>query len=765
MLKSIALLLFVLLISPVPIALAQSAQRDSTIFPVAEIIHEDDDVVVTASRYDDTVHLSRTNITAAELKFREPDLPIPMLLQDVPGVFSYSDAGSGLGYTYVKIRGFDQRRVGVLVNGIPFNDPEDHQLWWVNMPDFAASLEDVQVQRGVTNSMGGLSAMGGTVNLETSRLRRQESGRVTFAGGSYGFNQQALTYHTGDLKGGFRSMARLSRQNSDGYRQRSAVDQWGVFWSGLWENERSTLQMNIYTGRELTHHAWYSSPEAELDRDRTHNPEAYHNAVDNFRQPHYELHHSYYLNDGLTFKNSIYYVKGEGYYENFKDGERAEDYGLDLFLGLDPDQDVDLVRQKWVRKEQAGWAPRMKYDHGNGQLVVGGDLYTFHSNHWGDVLGVAGFTPGDFTGGDFKYHHYTGDKDAISVYVNEQYRPTEGLTLMADLQLQHKRYDMMQEEAGNFTGDLRNAYRVTYDFFNPKGAIHYQFPGTVAGGRVASYASVGVSQREPADNDLFDTWDGADDLGVTPLFGRSEQVLDPVSGEVQYVRWFDPLVKEEKVVDYEVGVSASGERVSFTLGGYWMDFTDEIVPYGGVDEDGYGIRGNAGKTLHRGLELGLRAKMSAEHQLILAASRSWDEFDTFVFTDYDGTQTDYSGNPIALFPEHLLSAALQSRLGNNLTARLRVRNVGRQYLDNTGDQSRSIEPWTTTDISLWFDMGATGLNWLDGATAYVHLRNLGDVEYETTGYYDPWAGAEENQKRHYTPGPGRNFAVGVNYDF
>jgi len=765
MLKSIALFLFVLLLFPVQAALALSAERDSTIFPVAEIIHEDDDVVVTASRYDDAVHLSRTNITAAELKFREPDLPIPMLLQDVPGVFSYSDAGSGLGYTYLKIRGFDQRRVGVLINGIPFNDPEDHQLWWVNMPDFAASLEDVQVQRGVTNSMGGLSAMGGTVNLETSRMRDQQSGRVTFAGGSYGFNQQALTYHTGDLKGGFRSMARLSRQNSDGYRQRSAVDQWGVFWSGLWESDRSTLQMNIYTGRELTHHAWDSSPASELAKDRTHNPEAYHNAVDNFRQPHYELHHSYYLNDALTFKNSVYYVKGEGYYENFKDEERAGDYGLDLFLGLDPDDEVDLVRQKWVRKEQVGWAPRMKYDHGNSRLVVGGDLYNFHSNHWGDVLGVEGFTPWDFTDGDFKYHHYTGEKDAFSVYVNEMFRPTESLTLMADLQFQHKRYDMMQEEAGNFVGDLRNAYQVTYDFFNPKGAIHYQFPGEVAGGRVASYASVGVSQREPADNDLFDTWQGADDLGVTPLFGRSEEVRNPSTGQVEYVRWFDPLVKEEKVVDYEAGVSVSGQRVSFTLGGYWMDFTDEIVPYGGVDEDGYGIRGNAGKTLHRGLELGLRAKVATQHDLIIAASRSWDEFDEFIFTDYDGTQTDYSNNPIALFPEHLLSAAWRSRLTNSFVARMRVRNVGRQYLDNTGNESRSIEPWTTVDLSLWFDLGATGLNWLDGATAYLHLRNLGDVEYETTGYYNPWGGADYSGENHYTPGAGRNFALGVNYDF
>ena len=765
MLKSIACLLFICLLFPLSLVRAQSAARDSTIFPVAEIIHEDEDVVVTASRYDDTVHLSQTNITAAELKFREPDLPIPMLLQDIPGVFSYSDAGSGLGYTYLKIRGFDQRRVGVLVNGIPFNDPEDHQLWWVDMPDLAASVQDIQVQRGVSNSMGGLAAMGGTVNLVTSSLRHQPSGRVTLAAGSYGFNQQAITYHTGELGSGFRSMARISRQDSDGYRQRSAVQQWGVFWSGLWENERSTLQLNIYTGHELTHHAWDSSPASALELDRTHNPETYHNAVDDFRQPHYELHHSYYVNDNVTFSNSLYYVQGEGFYENFKDGERAADYGLDLFLGLADSTEVDLIRQKWVRKDQVGWVPRMLYDHGNGRLVVGADLYTFHSNHWGDVLGVAGYTPDDLVGRDMKYHHYTGDKDAYSVYLNEMYKLTEGLTLMADLQFQHKRYDMIQEQAGNFVRDLRNAYRVEYDFFNPKGALHYQWPGTVAGGRVATYASVGVSQREPADNDLFDTWQGADDLGVQPLFGRGVEVLNVDTGQVEYVQWYDPLVKEEKVVDYEAGLSVAGENVSFTLGGYWMDFTNEIVPFGGVDEDGNGIRGNAGQTLHRGLELGLRARVFDGHDLILAASRSWDEFEEFIFTDYDGSQSDFGGNPIALFPEHLLSVAWRARLHHGLTARLRARNVGRQYLDNENNDSRTIDPWTTLDLSLWFDLGTLGLATFDGASAYLHFRNMGAVKYETTGYYNPWGGADYSGENHYTPGAGRNFAVGVNYDF
>ena len=717
--------------------------------------HETEEIVVTASRYDTTVHLNQTNVTAEDLEFREPDLPMPMLLQDVPGIFSYSDAGSNLGYTYVKIRGFDQRRVGVLINGIPFNDPEDHNLWWVNMPDLATSTQDIQIQRGVSNSVGGLTAMGGTINIITKRLEQKEQGRVSLGAGSYGFNRQMITYQTGELKGGFRSSLRLSRQGSDGYRQRTGVDQWGVFWSGEHHSERSTTRINIFTGREVTHHGWNASPASELEKDRTHNPETYHNAVDDFQQPHYELHNDLFLSDGWTLKNSIYYVQGEGYYENFKDDEAAEDYALDQHLGLGANEEVDLIRRKYVRKDQVGWVPRLLFEHDKGRFSIGGDTYKFHSNHWGNVMNVAGYTPDDFIDPQFKYHEYVGDKKAYSLYANERYEIIRGLTLMGDLQYQHKEYDFLQREVGNFVGDLRNGYTVDYDFFNPKGGVHWQ-AGRIAGGHTALYGSVGVNHREPTDNELFDTWDGADDLGTDPLFNHSREVLKG-DGTVDYVQWWDPRITEEKVIDYEGGISWAGSFLSFTLGGYWMDFTNEIVPYGGVNEDGYGIRGNAAKTLHRGLELGLRAKINNGNTLAVAASRSWDEYDVFDFYDWDGTYSDFSGNPIALFPEHLLSVSWQAQWNPGVRTQVRVRNVGKQYLDNTGNEERTIDPWTTLDLSLWFDLDRIGLQSLAAAQAFIHVRNIGDVEYETSGYY--------YIENNYIPAAGRNFAVGVDYDF
>jgi len=730
-----------------PAARAAEAPSDS--------VYHADDIVVTASRYDQDTRLNVTNITHEELKLREPDLELPMLLQSVPGVFSYNDAGSGLGYTYLKIRGFDQRRVGVLFNGIPFNDPEDHQVWWVDMPDLASSVQDIQVQRGVTNSIGGMTAIGGTVNIISADLAKKPGGKVSLNAGSYGFSRQMMNYQTGDLGGGLSMSFRLSRQESDGYRDRSGHEGWGFFWSGQHQTEKSTTRINIYTGKELTHHAWDAAPESLLKVNRKANVETYHNAIDNFTQPHYEVHNTWYFNDALSLTNRLYYIKGEGYYENFKEEERAGDYALDTLPGVGPDDDIDLIRQKWVRKEHLGWVPGLNWEQGRGRMLVGGDWYTFHSNHWGDVLWADGYSTADFTD-QFKYHEYTGDKDAWSAYVNQRVWITEGLILTADVHYQHKKYRFQQDEVGNFAGVDRHAYTVKYDFFNPKGSINWELPGAVGGGTMAFYGSAGINHREPTDGELFDTWQSGSDLGVQPLFHSSREILKG-DGSVDYLEWSGAMVRPERVVDFEIGTGWQSRAVSVTVGGYWMDFEDEIVAYGGVGEDGSGIRGNAEETSHRGVELGLRAQIGRGHSLAVAGSRSWDKYEKFLFTDWDGSVSDLSGNPIALFPEHLLMVSWDTDWRGAIRSRIRVRNTGKQYLDNTGDEERTIDSWTTLDLSLWFDLAGMGWRAMDGASVFVHARNLGDTEYETWGY---WYG-----ENWYTPAAGRNFAVGVDYEF
>ncbi len=746
--RACRLLMPVLLLSAIP-AVAAEAPADTA-------VHQADEVVVTASRYGEDVHLSHTNITAEELEKRVGVVDVPMLLSDTPGLHAWSDAGNGVGYTYLTIRGFDSKKVAVTINDIPLNDPEDQSVYWVDVPDFASSVQDIQVQRGITNSVGGATAVGGTVNLVTDLLSPERGGRVSLMGGSYGTWRAMGEVQSGLVDGKFMSTLRASRIESDGYRHRTASELWGVYWSGKALLGNHTLQANVYTGHELSQHGWNAAHEDDLAMDRRFNPETYENAIDDFRQPHYELHHDWALSDDVTMRNSAFWIHGEGFYENLKDGETASDFSLDHSLGLDPDAEVDLIRRKNVEKDQVGLVSHVIVDHGNGRTVVGGDVYDFHSDHRGNVLAV----PGIRETMDADYYRYTGDKTAFSLYANEMWEVLPGLTLLGDLQYQHKSYRFKQDELGNFTGTDRHAYRVDYDFFNPKGGVSWTPPARPWGGAWNLYAHVGRTHQEPGTDDLYDTWQGPDDLGVAPLFRTGVPMDEDGDGEADYVEWSDPEMIEERAVNWELGTAWRSGSLSVRVNGYWMENENEIVAYGAVDDDGLPIKGNAGTTLHRGVELEVAAWLTDHHVLKVAGSRSWDEHDEYVTTldpeTWESGEFDLSGNPIALFPEHFLTVALESDFGA-LDTRLSVRGVGRQFLDNTGDESHTIDAFTVVDLAVGLDLGEIAGPSLADTRLDLRVQNILDEEYETWGY---WYGG-----RNLIPGAPRHVLAGLHRTF
>ncbi len=732
---------------------------------LAPLYYHGEKVLVTASRYSPQLHLTQTNLTREQIATRAAEKDLPLLLETTPGLYAATDAGNGVGYTYLKLRGFDQKRIGIMINGIPLNDPEDHQVYWVDMPDLAASLEDVQVQRGVTNSLGGISAIAGSVNLVTQVLGDARGGEFSLAGGSFGTAKQTLAWQSGLLGGRFATGLRLSHLASDGYRERSGSDQWGVFWSGRLLTPGSSTQVNIYTGRELSHQAWWGLSEQQLIENRRGNPETYANAVDDFRQPHYELHHRWDLSEHFELASSLYFIHGEGFYENFKAAADPVAFGLDTQLGVPDSVPVDLVRRKWVDKDQRGLISRLTWTRGPSRLILGGDFYDFHSRHWGDLQTVAGFATDAVTYLP-PYHEYTGDKTAWSVYANEQFALGLGLTALIDVQFQHKDYDFFQQAAGNFQGALRNRYQVDYDFFNPKGGLYWRAPGTPAGGELGLYGHVGIAHREPADAEFFDAWQDATDLGAQPLFGTGTPYY--VGNELQYIYWTDPQVEPEFVRNYEAGLAWRSDAVSLALNGYLMEFEHEIVDYGALDDEGQGVRGNADQTLHRGVELGLTAQLNrlpgmtelaGNHRLELAFARSWDKFERFIFYEADGTRLNLSGNPIAGVPDHLATLGLDSDWGS-LASRFTLRSAGRQYLDASGLAARTIDGYQVLDIGFTLRPAAFGLESLAGAELDLKLYNALDVEYETWGYYDGWG--EGNYK---VPAAKSHFLAGVRYAF
>ncbi|MFB0515029.1 MAG: TonB-dependent receptor [Candidatus Neomarinimicrobiota bacterium] len=700
---------------------------------------------------------------------------IPMMLETLPGIYSWSDAGNGVGYTALKLRGFDQRRINVSIDGVPLNDPEDHNVYWIDVPNLLANVADIQVQRGVGISLQGRNAFGGSVNLVTTNFPDRRRFGVEIGAGSYNTRKFSLDFLSGLIENSYSFYARFSRITSDGYRHDAWSELWSYFLSGVRYGRKTTMKLNVYGGPERAHAAWDPSPESELASDHKHNPYSYYeNETDNFNQPHYEFHHEWRLGENLTLRNTLFYIHGEGYYEQLKFARKMKDFAISPFTTTDPglfgkdsvkyyegvdldddgEDDVlfqedgqyalkrtDLVRQKWVIKDQYGWVPTLTWEFERGTVTAGGEVSTFESDHFGKVLWAKYVSlhgsPED------PYYRYDGKKFWISPFVQVMVRPLEGLSLLGELQYQYKTYSFMQREAGNFTGELRNAYDVTYGFFHPRLGINYNINP-----KLNTFLYIGKASREPSDDDLFDVWDGPDDLGVQPLFEQADTVRS--GGGIDYLRWSDPRTKPEGLLDLELGVGYHGRDISVDLTLYQMMFDNEIVPYGGVDDDGEPIKGNADVAIHGGIEIegSLQLPLNLTVAGNIAASQNY--YQKFIYHDYGGKQYDFSGNTIPLFPLYLVNLWARYQL-KSLTAILSLRSVGSQYLDNTQDEARIVDPYNVAN----FDLSWEGENlWgLQGLGVHFKVNNLLNTEYETTGYWD--------YERCLYPAADRNYFVTV----
>lgn len=692
-----------------------------------------------------------TNVTQEQVLQNNFGQEIPMLMEDVPGVFAYSDAGGLVGNAHLTIRGFDQKRIGVMINGIPLNDPEDHNVYWVNMPDFVESTSDIQFQRGVGSSLYGISTFGGSLNMQTNSFTKENRTEFFSAFGSY--NTYKVGIKTAQKFGKYSTNIRFSKVASDGYRDNSASDLWSVFTNLSRVGERSITEFNFYTGHELTHAAWEASWEGYLEENHQHNPYTYENYVDDFSQPHFELHHSYFLNDESDIKNSFFYIRGNGFYEQYKYDRNLWEHGL---VAEDNDEEANIIRQKWITKNHYGWVSQYNLRHKMGTLTAGMYLSGFNSDHWGEIkevidaqnLGI------NYESGQ-KYYNYTGEKQYATAFINELFKPTDNLSIMTNLYFQHIDYSFEQLESGNFSGEFLNAYEVDYNFFNPRFGANYNINENFN-----IYGNISVSQREPTDSELYDTWDGPDDLGVAPLFAVADTVFAD-DGNVEKVNWSDPYVKEEKLLDYEMGIGYTGGIWDLKANLYWMNFTDEIVDYGGADDEGNPIRGNADKTVHRGLELSAKVQLPAYLELLGNFSYSDNYFEEFVMYNW-GEEIDLSGNTIAGFPTIISNGKLKfSRDHFNIFTQLQY--VGKQYLDNTENEDRTIDPFKVLNIGASINIaklfGKTDLQ------LNIRLNNILNEEYETAGYYDPWGGQDWSGANYYWPAAGRNFIAGLRLGF
>ena len=706
------------------------------------------------------VTTTRAEERASAVAFSELDRPkiqekywaqdVPMLLSELPGVYAYSDAGNGVGYSYVKIRGFPQRRVAVTINGIPLNDPESHEVYWVDHPDLVASAQSLQVQRGVGSALYGASAVGGSINLETLAGPGERSVSLETGAGSFGTQRFALQYRSGLVGDSYALTGRYSRIWSDGYREQSWSDLWSYFFSAARFDSWLTTRLNVYGGPERLHLAYYAVDRSYLDgritgdaeQDRRFNPLTWRNETDNFFEPHYELIQDVKLSEKASLTSSAFYFPGKGYYDDLPYGPQtfASRHLPDFTVasntqypsayyadtsGAGPYTVVaaDMTQRLWVKNKHYGWIPRAKFQHAHGALTVGGEWREHEGRHWGELTWAAALPPG--VDPNSVFYDYTGRVNVISGFAQEEFELRHDLQATGSLQWRRTRYAIGKDRYNGYDFNLH------YSFVSPRVGLNWN-----ATDRWNAFGSFAQTQVEPILGEIY----RADDPTSVPLF----RVLDPANHVYR-----DPLVDPEKLNDYEAGVGYRRGENYVKLTGFWLDFKNEIVPSGQIGALGVPITGNAARSAHKGVELegGCRHRSGLELSGNLTLSRNrFDDYREYVDSV---TVNDFGGNAIAGFPDRLANANVGYRRGG-ARATIGVIDVGRQYLDNTEDyrkdpslrstpgyQHKFVEAHTLLNATLSLDLARLTRTRPLGAQSLaleVHGQNLTDLKYETAGY-------------------------------
>jgi iron complex outermembrane receptor protein len=721
------------------------------------------DIVVTSTRaVRGQSPVAFDNITEEEIRQSYYAQDVPQLLQESPSVYSYSDNGNAIGYSYMSIRGFSQRRVSVLINGVPLNDPESHEVYWIDLPDLPASIEDAQIQRGVGTTLYGANSIGGTVNLQTDHYSPVRDFKFTSGFGSYDTRKFSIEANSGLIDERYTLYGRYSRIVSDGYRNDAWTDLWSYFFAAARYDEKWTNRVNLFGGPEQTHLAYTGVPrfylegdvaaynasdEAKLfsstpptgdpDVDRRYNQFEWDGATDNFNQPQYQWLMEYRPDSNWLFENTLFYIKGKGFFDELW-------YFVDLpYFQLDPfETDTGTVTvseqtwpRLWVENDFWGVIPRVTRTHTHGALTVGAEFQRHRSLQWGEVQSVRPAPPGFVPG--HRYYDYKGRKMVLTGFAQEVYTPVPEITLTGALQYSFKRYEVTDNQIPNLYGQTVT-HTTDYSFISPRfGVMVRPRPD------LSVFGSVSYNEQEPTNREVFNP---ADPYANAESFFENYNAATGVGD--------DPIMKPERLIDYELGAAVSRARWRVEINGYYMIFKDEIVPNGQISQiDGLPIRANAPSSTHRGIELAVEAH---PHERITVRGNLAINDNTFdEFTEYlwDGSTVDRSGNVIAGFPEHLANLRVTYE-DDYFMVSGRMFRAGKQYIDNSNSPETEIDPYTIFNAR-----GELKLEQLfpyPGLTLFVQVNNVLDEEYETGGSIGWLSGLPL-----FVPAAKRNFFAGI----
>lgn len=734
-----------------------SLQSDVQIeFELDKSVYLSEEVVVSATRIDKRSALTFTNVSKEQIEKINLGQDIPILLDQTPSVVTYSDAGAGVGYTGIRIRGSDPTRINVTINGIPMNDAESHGVWWVNMPDLASSIDNIQIQRGVGTSTNGAAAFGASINIQTTKVADAPYAEISNSYGSFNTLKHTANFGTGLLPNKWSFDGRFSKITSDGFIDRASSDLKAYFLQGGYYGDKTMLRLVAFSGKEKTYQAWYGIPEAKLRGDensllehyfnnlgvayktpldslnlftsnpRTYNPYTYKDETDNYQQDNYQLHFTQQLHPKLTFNTSIHYTYGRGYYEQFRVNDRLSRYGLEnVVIDTTVITRTDLIRRRWLDNDFYGLVYSFNYNNQKGlNIILGGGWNEYKGKHFGEVI-WARFA----SNGNIRHRYYDNGalKNDLNNYLKVNYELISNLYTYIDLQYRVVHYSFL-----GYDNDLRNVQQsATMPFFNPKAGFVYELNSNNS-----FYASYAVSHREPTRNDFTES---------TP----------------------NSRPKPEQLENIEAGYRYQASKFLLNANYFLMNYKNQLVLTGQINDVGAYTRTNIDKSYRTGLEL--EAAYRIIKQLTFSGNFTYSknkikQFNEYLddYDTYTQVMNSYTNTDIAFSP-NLIGGATLTYTAKGFELAWMSKYVSDQYLDNTMNPNRKLDAFFVNNLRTSYTFKT---KWVKEIVLSALINNILNEKYEPNGYtFSYILGGNTITENYYYPMAGRNFLVGLALKF
>jgi len=689
-----------------------------------------DEVLVQAVRVTKEFPITFSDLDKVELAPRNLGQDIPILMNFMPAVVTTSDAGAGVGYTSIRVRGSDATRVNVTINGVPYNDAESQGTFWVNMPDFASSTQSLQLQRGVGTSTNGAGAFGASLNMLTDAFSEEAYARISSSVGSFNTLRNNVKFSTGLMNDYFEFSGRLSRVTSDGYVDRAASELDGYFLQGVYNDDNTLVKALLFGGHEVTYQAWNGITPEQLENDRTFNSagiytddngntQFYDNEVDDYKQDHFQLHWYETWNSAWNTHLAVHYTRGRGFFEQFREDDDFATYGLEpITINGDLVENTDLIRRRWLDNDFYGAIFSATYNNDNLELIMGGGYNEYKGDHFGEIIWAEYASNSEIRD---RYYDDNSTKTDFNLYTKANYKLTDQWSLFGDVQYRGVTY----EANGDDTGLVDDSF----NFFNPKAGITFDLNRNNN-----FYLSYARANREPNRNDYE-------------------------SGSP----------KPEKLNDFELGWRYVSPSFQLNTNVYYMRYKDQLVLTGELNDVGAPLRSNIGDSYRLGLEIDANVSLSNAFKwrpnIALSDNRNID----FYF-ERDGVLQNLGNTHIAYSPQLIAGNIISYQPNENFQVSLLSKFVGKQYMGNIDSEGSVLDSYTQTDFNIQYTINTN--SFVKSIVLSGLVNNIFDADIVSNGYFYTFDDDYSNpgtittiEGAGYYPQAGINFLLGATVNF